>query len=139
MARAQETITCPVCGRGYPAKFWVHVFPKPWRLGVRQDPGQRWKVVGEISDPAELDDRGVFGEVRGWLLEAVAHWVFKNWLDIRELLERVADLRRLAGRLVWHQRIRIPRTIHRVDHGYGWGRAPEVKGARVEHSFKFGG
>lgn len=134
--RMQDTVTCPVCGRGYPGKFWHHTFPKPWRLGVKQNPGDKWKVVGEISGPGDLQDKAVFDVLHSRVLEGVANWVFKGWLDIRELLGRVADLRRWAGRLVWHQYVDIPPVRMRVDHGFGWGKGAAVEVARVEHNFR---
>lgn len=132
--RIFDTVPCPICGRGYPGKFWCHTFPKPWRLGIKQDPGQRFKVVGDIKSPEDLQDPGVFGVLRSRMLEGVANWVFKEWLDVREVLERVADLKRWAGRWVWHQYVEVPGTLHRVDHGFGWGRAAEVEVARIGHS-----
>lgn len=136
MAKMQDTIMCPTCGRGYPGKFWPRTAPKPWRLGVKQDPGQAFKVVGELGCPGDLEDQGVFDVLHSRVLEGVANWVFKEWLDIRELLRRVADLRRWAGRWVWHQFVNIPGTLHRVDHGFGWGKAGVVEVARVGHSFR---
>lgn len=136
--KIQETLTCPTCGRGFPGKAWGKVKAKPWRLGVKQSPSLRFKVLGEIRSPGEISDQGAFEAVRSRLLEAVANWVFRNWLDIREVLNRVADLRRWAGRWVWHQYVEIPPVLHRVDHGGAWGSVPEAELPRVEHIYNLG-
>lgn len=133
-----ENLPCPTCGRGYPSTFWHRTKPKPWRLGVRQSPNLRMKVVGELRSPDELKDRDAFEAVRCRLLEAVAQWVFHNWLDVRDVVNRVADLGRWAGRWVWHQHVDIPPVKHRVDHGYSWGRIPEAEVSQVEHTYKIG-
>lgn len=127
---------CPTCGRGYPAKFWPRTAPKPWRLGVRQDPGRHLKVVAEIACPGDLENSLVFGVLRSRMLEGVANWVFRDWLDVREVLKRVADLKRWASRLIWHQWVQVPGSLHRVDHGFGWGKAAGVEVARIEHGFR---
>lgn len=134
MVKSIESVMCPTCGRGYPAKFWPRTAPKPWRLGVKQDPSRYFKVMGEISGPEDLQDQAVFNVLRSRMLEGVANWVFKEWLDIREVLRRIADLRLWAGRLVWHQHVDIPGTLHRVEHSFSWGKAAEVEAARVGHS-----
>ncbi|MBA7612575.1 hypothetical protein ES703_19811 [subsurface metagenome] len=133
-----ETLTCPTCGRGYPSGLWHKTKPKPWRLGVKQSPSLRMKVLGELRSPDELVDQGVFGVIRSNLLEAVANWVFRGWLDIRDVLNRVADLKRWGGRWVWHQQVDIPPVVHRVDHRFGWGVAPEGELPLVGHDYKIG-
>lgn len=133
MKKMQDTIMCPTCGRGYPGKFWPRTKPKPWRLGVKQDPGQAFKVLGEIRSPGDLENKAVFDVLRSRMLEGVASWVFHDWLDVREVLKRVADLGRVVGRKVWHQFIEVPASVHRVEHGIGWGKATGVDVARIEH------
>lgn len=134
----QDNLPCPTCGRAYPAGFWGRTKPKPWRLGVKQCLNLRLKVVKELRSPDDLTDRGAFEVIRSRLLEAVANWVFRDWLDIREVVNRVADLSRWAGRWVWHQYVEPPPVLHRVDHGYSWGRVPEVEVATVGHNYKVG-
>ncbi|MBA7537162.1 hypothetical protein ES705_29429 [subsurface metagenome] len=136
--KIQETITCPTCGRGFPSKAWAKVSPKPWRLGVKQSPNLRWRVLGELRSPDELVDHGAFEAVRSRLLEAVANWVFRGWLDIRDVLSRVADLKRWGGRWVWHQQVDIRPVLHRVDHSFGWGVAPAEELPLVGHDYKIG-
>ncbi|MBA7669435.1 hypothetical protein ES703_77565 [subsurface metagenome] len=138
MGKIQDTVTCPVCGRGYPAKFWRRTLPKPWRLGVRQDPGQKWKVLGDLLGPDDLADRGAFEVLRSRMMEGVANWVFKGWLDVRDVLDRVADLKRWGGRWIWHQHVDLPPVLHRVDHGFGWGGHDDRGVGRVKHSLRIG-
>jgi len=54
---------------------------------------------------------------------------------VRDVLARVADLRRWGARLIWHQYVEVPPVRVRVDHGFGWGVAAAVEVARVGHSF----
>lgn len=118
-----ETLTCPACGRGRPGASWRRTNPKPWRLGVAQSPGLRMQVVRELRSPGDLVDPSVFEFVKSRLLDAVGTWVFHEWLEVRDVLARVADLGRWGGRWVWHQHVDIPPLLVKVGHGYGWGAA----------------
>ena len=138
MGRLHDTVTCPVCGRGWPGSAWRKTRPKPGRLGVRQDPGRQWKVLGDISGPGELLDPDIFGVLRSRMMEGVANWVFREWLDVREVLDRVADLRRWGGRWIWHQHVDLPPVLHRVDHGFGWGGHDDRGVGRVKHNLQIG-
>lgn len=138
MGKLQDTVTCPVCGRGWPGSAWRKTRPKPWRLGVSQDPGHKWKVLGDLMGPGDLMDRGVFEVLRSHMMEGVANWVFKGWLDVRDVLTRVADLRRWGGRWIWHQHVDLPPVLHRVDHGLGWGGGAVKVEPRLGHSLRLG-
>ncbi len=120
-----ETLTCPTCGRGWPGSSWRKSNPKPWRLGVKQCPNLRMQVLGELRSPGELVDPGVFEVMKSRLVDAVGTWVFHEWLDVRDVLARVAALGRWGGRWVWHQHVDIPPVVMKVGHGYGWGGSPE--------------
>ncbi|GAJ03650.1 unnamed protein product, partial [marine sediment metagenome] len=86
----------------------------------------------------DLTDQGAFGIIKVRLLDAVANWVFNNWLDIREVLKRVADLGYWASRPVWHQQVELPPVLRIVEHKQGWGRVPEGELPEVRQVYKIG-
>lgn len=138
------TGTCPVCGRGYPAKIWLRVNPRTWRLGVKQDPGRGFLVLGDVTEPEDLPG-GVFEAMKGHLVDGLIDWIFWRRIELgwflRELGRRI-QLGWFAGRRVVHiwadvQDITVVR--HEVDHRFGFGhRAVPERVEVVTHSYKFG-